>query len=154
MIKNLLARINHIDLKDGSKLIIPVYGEVYGQGRSQSTLEVLYKKHKDKPIVFSLVPQDKYQKANNWPEEPFLNVLKEGKFKVSREDWIGYIHPFDPVFNDKTHDDRKIYTERIIQLGKKIPLTIRGKIIKEDDGYSVLLFASHKDIDEQLEKFS
>ena len=138
----------------GNNLIIPVYGEQYGQDHSQNSLKDLYKKHGEKIIEFSLAPQDEYQRQMQWPEEPFLNVLPRGNFQVSKNSWLGYIHPFEPEKKDKIHKDRQLYTDKLIELGKKAPIIIKGKIIKEGAEYSVILFASHKEIDNYLQELS
>lgn len=149
MSKNEIAYLGY-----GSRLIIPVYGEQYGQSHAQSTLKKLYKQHPEKVTDFSLVPQDDYQKEKGWPEEPFLNVLPNGDFTVSKKSWLGYISPFEPEEDDEIHRDRQAYTQKLVELGKKIPIIIKGKIIKEGDEYSIILFASHKEIDNYLNKLS
>ncbi|MBQ6510777.1 hypothetical protein IJI94_02305 [Candidatus Saccharibacteria bacterium] len=143
-----------ISLNYGSKLIIPVNGECYGQSHSQNALKSLYKKYGQSIIDFSLAPQNNYQKEHKWPEEPFLNVLLGGRFIVSKENWLGYIAPIDlDDYDDDIHKDRSDYIEKLIRLGKVAHVTIKGKVIKEGFEYSVLLFASHKEIDGYLDKY-
>lgn len=136
----------------GNKLIIPVYGEQYGQSHRQTALRQLYKKHGEKVIEFSLAPQSVYQEAMGWPEKPFLNVLPRGNIRVEKSNWLGYISPLEPDVKDDEHKDRLEYTKKIILIGEKVPLVVKGKIIKEYKEYSIILFASHKEIDENLEK--
>ncbi len=143
-----------IFLDYGNKLIIPVYGEQYGQSHSQKTLKKLYKKYGEKVIEFSLVPQDDYQKDKGWPFEPFANVLPADEFTVSKKSWLGYISPFEPEFRDKEHLDRQEYVDKVVKLTKIAPVIIKGKIIKEEEQFSLLLFASHRVIDDYLEKLS
>lgn len=143
-----------IFLDYGSHLIIPVYGEHYGQDHSQAALKSLYSKYGEKVIEFSLAPQDDYQRQMKWPEEPFMNVLPRGNFAVSKDNWLGYISPFDPDDNDKVHKDRQLYTAKLVELGKLAPVIIKGKIIKEGSEYSVILFASHNEINKYLDKLS
>ena len=151
--KNLLLR-QVIFLDYGNNLIIPVYGEHYGQDHSQTALKTLYQKYGEKVIEFSLAPQDDYQRKMGWPEKPFLNVLPRGNFRVSKESWLGFIHPFEPERKDKIHKDRQLYTQKLIEIGEKYPIIIKGKIIKEDSEYSVILFASHTEIDKYLKELS
>lgn len=138
----------------GNNLIIPVYGEQYGQSHTQKTAKELYKKYGEKIIDFSLAPQDDYQKKAGWPEEPFTNVLPRGNFVVSKDSWLGYIAPFEPERQDGEHLDRQEYTDKLIKLSKLAPVIVKGKIIKEGSEYSIILFGSHKEIDENLKKLS
>ena len=143
-----------IFLDYGSHLIIPVYGEQYGQDYDQTALKNLHSEYGEKVIEFSLAPQDDYQRDAGWPEEPFMNVLPRGEFTVSKENWLGYIHPFEPEDDDEVHKDRQRYTDKLIKLGKLAPLVVKGKVIKEGSEYSVILFASRKEIDQHLKKLS
>lgn len=143
-----------IFLDYGSHLIIPVYGEQYGQDHRQTALKSLYSKYGEKVIEFSLAPQDDYQRQMKWPEEPFMNVLPRGNFCVSKENWLGYISPFEPEEDDATHKDRQLYTDKLVKLGKLTPLIVKGKVIKEGSEYSVILFASHSEIDHYLDELS
>lgn len=138
----------------GSHLIIPVYGEHYAQDHRQTALKSLYSKYGEKVIDFSLAPQDDYQRQMKWPEEPFMNVLPRGNFYVNRGSWLGYISPFEPENSDKIHKDRQAYTDKLVKLGKLAPVIIKGKIIKEGSEYSVILFASHEEIDKYLDELS
>ena len=136
-----------IFLNYGNKLIIPVYGENYAQDGKQTALKKLYSKYGSKVMDFSLAPQSDFQAEREWPEPPFLNVLPVGQFVQTKDNWLGYIHPFDPPVEDEVHKDRQKYTEKLIALGNIAPLIVKGKIIKEDDAYSMLIFASHSEID-------
>jgi hypothetical protein len=150
--KYLPKRVIFLDY--GNNLIIPVYGEHYAQDSKQKALKKLYKEHKSKIIEFSLAPQDDYQKRAQWPEEPFLNVLPRGEFTITKDNWIGYIAParLEDCKDSAVRQDRRKYTKKIIELGKLNPVIIKGKIIKEGTEYSVILFASHKEIDKYLEE--
>ena len=155
-----------ISLGYGSKLIIPVYGEHYGQEHHQTTLKRLYKTSGGKVISFNLLPQNAFQKVKGWPEEPFLNVVPMNNFSVEKNNWLGYIAPLEPNLENVDPDldkelydeqlDRKKYVDKIVKLGHKRTLTIQGKVILEEyDGhpdYQIILFASHKEIDNWLNK--
>ena len=138
----------------GNNLIIPVYGEHFGQSHKQTALSNLYKEYGEKVIDFSLAPQSVYQESMGWPEKPFLNVLPVGNYRVTQDNWLGYISPLDPDIKDSEHKDRLKYTKKLIELGEQVPLVVKGKIIKENGEYCVILFASHKEIDQELEKLS
>ena len=97
-----------------------------------------------------LKPQNQYQKEMGWPEEPFLNVIPAGAENTTKDNWLGYISPSEIALTDETHIERQKYIDRLCRLGKTLSITIKGKVIKEDDEYSVLLFASRKQIDEEL----
>lgn len=152
----------------GSKLILPVFGEEYGQDSKQTKLKQLYKETEGKVTEFSLTPQDEYQARKKWPEEPFLNVMPKGEYTVRKDNWLGYIQPPD-YYNPETEKtskdselddskkDRRKYALKLIELGKKAPLMVKGKVIKEknqENGteYSLLLFASREDIDKKSSK--
>lgn len=141
-----------IQLEYGNNLIIPVFGEHYGQNSEQTTLAKIYKKYGNKIIDFVLAPQNQYQKEMGWPEEPFLNVIPAGAENTTKDNWLGYISPSEIALTDETHIERQKYIDRLCRLGKTLSITIKGKVIKEDDEYSVLLFASRKQIDEELAK--
>lgn len=146
-------------LEYGQKLIVPVLGEDFGQNHKQTKLKELYKETDGKVTEFSLTPQNDYQARMGWPEEPFLNVMPKGQFEVRKDNWIGYIQPAEYSEEDQTAErkERAEYTKKLIKLGKLNPLIIKGKVIKEKNfenktEYSVLLFASRKDIDEKSKK--
>lgn len=155
-----------ISLGYGSKLIISVYGEHFGQEYRQTALKRLYKASGGKVISFKLLPQCTYQKAKGWPEEPFLNVIPVDDYSVEKDNWLGYIAPLEPSLENVDPDldeelyakqlDRKEYVEKIVKLGHKCTLIIPGKVILEEyDGrpdYQLILFASHKEIDSWLDK--
>lgn len=170
-ILNAVVKLTHksrrtIVLGYGSKLIIPVYGEHYGQEHRQTALKQLYELSAGKIISFNLLPQDTYQKVKGWPEEPFLNVVPVNNFSVEKDNWLGYIAPLKPSLDNVDPDldkelytkqlDRKKYVDKIVKLGHKCTLTIPGKVILEKyDGhpdYQLILFASHKEIDSWLDK--
>lgn len=136
-----------IFLDYGSHLIIPVYGEEYAQDGKQTALKRIYKQYGNKVIDFSLLPQSDYQKSKGWPESPFLNVAPKGHVLQTKDNWLGYIHPFEPSIDDEVHKDRKRYIEKLIFVGDQYHVIIKGKVIKEDSTFSLLLFASHKEID-------
>lgn len=74
-----------ITLGYGSKLIISVYGEHFGQEHRQTALKRLCKASGGKVISFKLLPRCIYQKAKGWPEEPFLNVTPVNDYSVEKK---------------------------------------------------------------------
>ena len=141
-----------LEVEYGRNLIIPVYGETGAQEGKQSAAKKLYKKYGDKHLRFSLTPICKYQEDKDWPERPFLNVNVLGSLETTKDNWLGYIHPYEPEEKDKVRLERQKYIEKLIKLGEINPLVISGKVIKEGSEYSLLLFASRKYIDETLAK--
>lgn len=141
-----------ITLEYGRNLLIPVHGEGGAQEGKQTAAKKLYKQYGNKHLQFSLTPICDYQKDKDYPERPFLNVNTRGSLETTKENWLGYIHPF--VYDEMTdvRIERNKYIKKIIELGETNPIIISGKIIKEDGGYSMLLFASRKQIDETLSK--
>lgn len=141
-----------ITLDYGRNLVIPVHGEEGAQEGKQATAKKLYKKYGNKHLQFSLTPICDYQKDKEWPERPFLNVNVRGSIETTKENWLGYIHPF--VYEEMTdvRIERNKYIKKLIEIGETTPLIISGKVIKEDDNYSMLLFASRKQIDALLPK--
>lgn len=143
-----------LEVEYGRNLIIPVYGENSAQDSRQTTLKKLYKEANNKHIRLSLTPICAYQENMGWPEKPFLNVNTLGALETTKDNWLGYIHPFEPKEKTKERLERKEYVRKLIKLGEITPLVISGKVIKEDDGYSLLLFASRKYIDATLEEIT
>lgn len=136
----------------GRHLIIPVYGENSAQDSKQTTARKLYQQYGEKHLQFSLTPICSYQEQMRWPEKPFLNVNVRGSLETTKDNWLGYIHPFeDGELTDKQIERNK-YLKKLIKIGESTPLIITGKIIKEGGDYSMLLFASRKYIDDTLPK--
>lgn len=146
------AQDQTIFLGYGSKLIIPVYGEVYAQGRKQTALKRIYANYGNKIMNFSLLPQSEYQKEREWPEMPFLNVVPFGETTQNADNWLGYIHPFEPENDDEEHITRQKYTAKLVKLGMSNKVVVKGKVVKEGSEYSMLLFASRKEIDAHLSR--
>lgn len=148
--KPIITQGQVLTVEYGRNLIIPVYGEVYAQDSKQTALKRLYKQYGKKHLQFSLTPPSNYQIERKWPEQPFLNVNVRGSIQTTKENWLGYIHPFEPEEKDEKRLERKKYIKRLIWLGGYCPLIISGKIIKEGSQYSMLLFASRKYIDQKV----
>lgn len=139
-----------VTISYGQRLVVPVFGEYWGQGKSQDTLKRLYAKREYH--VFSLEPPVEYQKIRKWPEPPFANVVEEG-FAVSKNSWVGYIQPKRYEFEDEKDKERRRYVAKLVRLALVCNVQVTGKILKEGQEYNVLLKCSRKEIDEAYKKY-
>jgi len=143
------AGVEVVRIESGGKLRIPVYGEQYGQGSSQTTLAKL---KKSGAREFSITPPHQYQIQNRWPEPPFANVNIYGSLITSRANWLGYIAP---GYNADTTErqERQVYINKLIELAKIVPLTVTGQIIDEDGTFQLIIYASRSSVDEAYRRY-
>lgn len=145
---------NAVVIESGRNLTIPVYGEHYGQNRSQSLAEKLYSETNGKSMKFSLTPICEYQRVQGFPTYPFANVNVLGSLNTDYDNWLGYISPFNDERADTPEKkERDEYVSKLINLTEKRPVVMHGIIAKEGSEFSLLLFASRKSIDEAYNKF-
>lgn len=78
--------MNNIVIPDGNQEI-----EVLGEQYRVEILQKIFKSTNGSKILFSLTPQSEYQKKEQWPRMPFVNVNLYGSKETFKDNWLGYI---------------------------------------------------------------
>lgn len=156
LVKLQMYKKKAVEIATGKNLTLAVYGEHYAQDKSQ--LSLLWAKF-SRQEKFSLTIQSQYQLEHRWPEPPFANVNLYGSTKTTKFNWFGYISPLPPLEEDDDtaqKAERRKYIKKLIEINKKVPLVVHGKIIDERSrggSMQIILFASRKSIDEAYAKY-
>lgn len=147
--------VGAVTVEYGRNLVLPVYGEKFGQDSCQTTTEKLLRVGCD---TFTITCANDYQRQAGWPEPPFANVNVPGALYTTKVSWLGFISGVPPEYSEDNpkKKERRLYATKLSKIAEVVPLNISGKIIDERterDEISIILFASRKHIDALYKKY-
>lgn len=97
-------------------------------------------------VGLSLTPRSQYQKQQEFPPMPFINVCTPGSVVATKDNWIGYIGSDNRDFDNKTFNN-------LVKIVEQCNVEIRCRLYRLDNSnVGVVAYASAGDINKKFSK--